>query len=98
MAMPDTVRYARWEDIPPHLRTRTMLAREGLRPARGQQPVATVRNTRHPAQPYALYDMTQAVHKREASTAQRAALDAARQRAYALRHLSSVWKHRGLAR
>ena len=84
--MPDAMRYTRWEDISPHLQTRTQLARQGLRPARGQEPAATMRNTLHPAQPYALYDVGQAIPKRPATPAQRAALAAARHRAYALRH------------
>ena len=62
--MPDAVHFKRWEDIPSHLQTRTQLARQGLRPARGQQSAATMRNTLHPAQPYALYDVGQAIPKR----------------------------------
>ena len=84
--MPAPVRYTRWEDIPPHLQTRTQLARQGLRPARDQGPVATMRNQLRPAAPYALYDISQAIPKRQATPAQRAALAATRDRAYALRH------------
>src|SRR2546429_2879444 len=80
------VHYSRWEDIPAHLQTRTQLARQGLRPARGQGPVATMRNQLRPQAPYALYDVGQAIPKRPATPAQRAALAAARQRAYAQRH------------
>lgn len=83
--MPDLVRYTRWEDIPPHLQTRTQLAGQGLRPARGQSPVATMRNQLRSAQPYALYDVGQAVPKRPATPAQRAALAVAREKAYAQR-------------
>src|SRR2546430_7990127 len=80
------VHYSRWEDIPAHLQTRTQLARQGLRPARGQGPVATMRNQLRPQAPYALYDVGQAIPKRPATPAQRAALAQARQRAYAQRH------------
>src|SRR5712691_7408321 len=84
--MPDPVHYTRWEDIPSHLQTRTQLARQGLRPARGQAPVGTMRNQLRPQDPYALYDVGQAIPKRPATPAQRTALAAARQRAYAQRH------------
>jgi len=84
--MPDPVRYTRWEDILSHLLTRTQFARQGLRPARGQQPVATMRNQLRPQDPYALYDVGQAVPKRQPTPAQLAALAAARRRAYARRY------------
>src|SRR2546428_5639020 len=84
--MPDPVRYTRWEDIPAHLQTRTQFARQGLRPARSQTPVATMRNQLRPQDPYALYDVGQAVPQHQPTPAQLAALAAARQRAYAQRY------------
>src|SRR6266581_2180960 len=59
--MPDAVQYTRWDDIPSHLQTRTQLARQGLRPARGQSPVATMRNQLRPQDPYELYDQVAAI-------------------------------------
>ena len=77
--MPDPVRYHWCEDIPPHLQTRTQLARQGLRPARGQSPVATMRNQLQPQDPYVLYDVGQAIPKRPATPAQREAVVWARE-------------------
>jgi DNA polymerase-3 subunit epsilon len=72
-------RYDRWEDVPPHLKTRTMLNRMGLRPAPGQVPAAVIERTfRRETWEYALYDVGQAVRKRAPTEAQRAALAAGR--------------------
>src|SRR2546427_1771089 len=87
--MPAPMHYTRWEDIPAHFQTRTQLAQQGLRPARGQSPVATMRNQLRPQAPYALYDVGQAIPKRPTTPAQRAALATARDRAYAQRQYGS---------
>lgn len=77
--VPTCSRYDRWEDVPPHLKTRTTLNRLGLRPARGQLPAAVIQRTfRRETWEYALYDVGQAVPKRAPTPAQRAVLAAGR--------------------
>lgn len=66
--------YRSWDDVPAHLKTKTALGRLGLRPAPGQQPEA-VKTSRHYKTPdYHLYDMAQAVPKRQMTPEQEAAL------------------------
>jgi DNA polymerase-3 subunit epsilon len=85
--MEPLVHYHRWEDIPPHLQTRTQLARQGLRPARGQEPAALIeRSYRGDTWTYDLYDVGQAIPKRQPTPAQLAALETARQRAHHARY------------
>lgn len=75
--VPAYPRYDRWEEVPPHLKTRTTLNRLGLRPARGQQPAAVIQRTfRRETWAYALYDVGQAVPKRTPTEAQRVVLAA----------------------
>jgi DNA polymerase III subunit epsilon len=78
--------YSQWNELPPHLFTRTQLARQGLRPAHGQRPCAWKTNAYDPEQPYALYHIHDAQPKRIATPAQLAALASARERASLLRH------------
>jgi DNA polymerase-3 subunit epsilon len=70
--------------VPSHLKTKTQLSKEGLKPAKDQQPAATFRNIFND-NIYPLYDVSQAVAKRQATPAQLAALVAARVAAEAAR-------------
>lgn len=69
--------YKSWDDVPKHLATKTQLNKMGLKPAKGQKPVATKRGY----EVYALYDQNEAVAKRKLTEAQAAALAAARRKA-----------------
>jgi hypothetical protein len=54
--------YTNWEDVPSHLRTRKFLKEHGLRPGRGQTPVARKTWVKgHKSGHYDLYDVNQAV-------------------------------------
>lgn len=73
-----TTIYSRWADVPDHLKTRKMLSDAGLKPAPDQKPVATKYSA---GVRYSLFDINQAVPKRQMSDAQRTALAAARSKA-----------------
>jgi len=63
--------YTNWDHVPDHLRTKTRLGKDGLRPARGQKPVA-VKIGRYGD--YNLYDSNQAIRKKQLTEAQKEAL------------------------
>lgn len=72
--------YTAWANVPANLKTKTQLAKEGLKPAKDQKPVAEfcsfIRGKRRPTY-YDLYDAARAVPKRKATEAQLAALQKA---------------------
>lgn len=71
--------YKGWDAIPDHLSTKTRMNKElGLRLARGQKPVATVRVYVGRWTYYDLYDITEAIPKRKPTEAQLKQLAAAR--------------------
>lgn len=69
-------RYTRWADVPTHLKTKTQLGREGLKP--GGEPVAQLYSQTY-QQAYDLYDAGKAAPRVEVTEAQRATLKKARQ-------------------
>lgn len=71
-------KYTSWENVPENLKTKTSLAKMGLRLAKGQQPVAT-KTAYYQNSPYKLYDVNEAVPKRTMSDDQKLALEKARQ-------------------
>ncbi|MEU7228874.1 hypothetical protein [Streptomyces chrestomyceticus] len=79
--LPGITRYTRWDLVPEGLRTKTMLARQGLKP--GGAPVGQVLYHGNSYAP--LYEVTAAVPKRRVSSAQRAVLDRARELQYQCR-------------
>ncbi|MEU3986384.1 hypothetical protein AB0F77_41080 [Streptomyces sp. NPDC026672] len=79
--LPGLTRYTRWDLVPDGLQTKTMLARQGLKP--GTDPVGQVLYHGNSYAP--LYEVTAAVPKRRVSPAQRAALDRARALQYECR-------------
>ncbi|MGW5121899.1 hypothetical protein ACWEQ8_41755, partial [Streptomyces noursei] len=81
--LPDLPRYTRWELVPEGLHTKTELARQGLKPGPGIDPVGQVLYHGNNYAP--LYETTAAVPKRRVSPAQRAALDRARELQYQCR-------------
>ena len=78
------VTYKSWDDVPDGLATKTQLKKQGLRPAKGQQPAAFKRNY-YRGRDYCLYDVSQAEPRRQPSQAQLKALEKARRQAYTLR-------------
>jgi len=68
-------KYRNWDDVPDNLATKTQLSKLGLKPAKGQQPVA-IKTGGYDT--YDLYDTNLAVPKRKISEAQAAALALAR--------------------
>ncbi len=73
-----TTIYPWWDRVPPHLATKTQLAQDGLKPAKGQRPCAGIgygrgRRERY----YDLYDRREAVPKKPPTSAQVAALEKA---------------------
>ncbi len=70
-----TLRYSEWGQVPAHLKTRTQLAGMGLKLAPGQTPVGQKVGGKGP---FFLYDSGEAIAKKPASDAQRAALEKAR--------------------
>lgn len=70
--------YSRWEDVPTNLKTKTGLKQMGLKPKRGQQPVAIKTHWDYKIPDYALYDVKEAVPN-IVSNKQRAALEKAQQ-------------------
>lgn len=75
------ITYTDWEKVPEYLHTKTSLAKQGLRPARGQQRVAIKRSAyRGKIKYYSLFDISQAVKKRKASDKQKSALAKARKK------------------
>jgi len=80
--MSDLTEYTAWEKVPDGLKTKTRLGQLGLRPAKGQQSAAVfisyIRGKRRP-NTYKLYDVTEAIAKREITPAVAAALTRARQ-------------------
>lgn len=71
-------KYRNWDDVPDNLATKTQLGKMGLKPAKGQEPVAIKTGG---YDNYDLYDVSQAVPKRKITEAQAAALEQARIRA-----------------
>lgn len=69
--------YSRWEDVPDNLKTKTSLKKMGLKPSRGQQPVAVKTHWDYKIPDYNLYDVAAAVPN-VVTDAQRAALDKAK--------------------
>jgi DNA polymerase-3 subunit epsilon len=76
--------YPRWEDVPPHLKTKTGLGDMGLRLSRGQQPAAIKTHWDKKIPDYFLYDVSQAIPKK-VSEKQKAAAERARQASLAKR-------------
>lgn len=68
-------KYRNWGDVPENLATKTQLGKMGLKPAKGQEPVAIKTGG---YETYDLYDVSQAVPKRKITEAQAAALEQAR--------------------
>lgn len=66
--------YRSWEDVPDTLKTKTALGRMGLRLAPGQQPTAVKTSSYYKTPDYDLYDVAQAIPKREMTPKQQAAL------------------------
>lgn len=69
--------YARWEDIPANLKTKTAIKQLGLKLKRGQQPVAIKTSNYHKTPDYKLYDMNEAVQN-IITDKQRAAIEKAK--------------------
>ncbi len=80
--------YTAWADVPANLKTKTQLSKEGMKPAKGQVPVAQFCSyyygKRRPRY-YDLYDIAQAAAKRTMTPAQKEALQKARAAATASR-------------
>lgn len=74
-----TTRYTSWTHVPAGLKTKTQLARDGMKPAKGQAPVAYKQGFRSSTD-YALYDATLAIPKRKPTPAQLAILAANREK------------------
>ncbi len=81
--------YLRWDEVPDNLKTKTQLGKMGLRPARGQKPVAL--KTHRKYSDYNLYDIAQAVPKRKTSEAQLKALQKARRIACTCKQCEKVF-------
>src|SRR5690606_37892553 len=71
-------KYTSWNSVPEHLKTRTGLKKLGLRPAKGQMPVAVKTHWHWKIPDYDLYDVREAEQTPELSEAQKAALEKAR--------------------
>lgn len=71
--------YSSWHHVPSGLKTKTQLAREGMKPSKGQAPVAYKRGFRG-SPDYALYDATLAIPKCKPTPAQLAVLAANREK------------------
>lgn len=69
--------YSRWEDVPPHLKTKSSLKQMGLKLKHGQQPVAIKTHWDYKIPDYNLYDVKDAIPN-VVSDKQRAALEKAR--------------------
>jgi DNA polymerase-3 subunit epsilon len=74
--------YKRWADVPANLKTKTQLKEMGMRPARGQEPVAIFDSSYGD---WKLYELSQAVPRVKADPEQAARLEAARQKLWRLR-------------
>lgn len=74
--MNEHTEYGNWDDVPEHLKTKTALKKLGLRPKRGQEPVAYKTHWHWKTPDYALYDMNDC-ETYTVSDAQRAALEKA---------------------
>lgn len=68
------IEFARWEDVPHTLKTKTQLSEMGLRVAKGQEPTAIKTHWKRSIPDYNLYEVDKAVPKRKPSEAQAAAL------------------------
>lgn len=84
--------YNRWANVPKNLKTRNQLKEAGLRPARGQEPVAIFGS---PYGDWKLYDIDQAVPRQPANEKRQAQLAAAREKADRLRTCTGFGKHCG---
>jgi DNA polymerase-3 subunit epsilon len=71
--------YNSWDHVPSGLKTKTQLAREGMKSCKGQVPVAYKRGFRRSPH-YALYDAALAIPKRKPTQAQLATLAANREK------------------
>jgi DNA polymerase-3 subunit epsilon len=71
--------YTRWEDVPDHLKTKTGLKQMGLKPSRGQQPIAIKTHWHYKIPDYDLYAVAAAI-PRVVTEAQREAAQKARQK------------------
>lgn len=76
--MADFLVYKSWDEVPEGLATKTQLKNMGLKPAKGQKPVAEKRSRYPKTANYNLYEIGQAVERKPASPAQLAALEKAR--------------------
>lgn len=75
--MSEITKYARWEDIPANLKTKTSIKQMGLKLSRGQQPVAIKTSSYHKTPDYNLYDVGAAAPN-IVSDKQRAAVEKAK--------------------
>lgn len=71
--------YTSWEDVPDNLKTKTSLKKMGLKPKRGQKPVAVKTHWDYKIPDYYLYEVSEAVPN-VVTKKQQAALDKARQK------------------
>lgn len=72
-------KYARWEDVPANLKTKSSLKQMGLKLKRGQQPVAMKTHWDYKIPDYNLYEVSEAVPN-VVTDKQRAALELAQQK------------------
>jgi DNA polymerase-3 subunit epsilon len=66
--------YKAWDDVPDNLKTKTQLAKEGLRPTKDQKPAAIFESVYYEKE-YPLYSVEEAIPKRKPTEAQLAALE-----------------------
>jgi hypothetical protein len=66
--------YKAWDEVPDNLKTKTQLAKQGLRPAKGQKSVAVFQSVYYDKN-YKLYSVEDSVPKRQPTEAQLAALE-----------------------
>ena len=69
--------YTKWEDVPDNLKTKTQLGKMGLRPHKDQKPVAIKVGWKRSIPDYELFQVSEAIPKRQMSEAQTAALSKA---------------------
>ena len=73
------VKYTWWDQAPDHLKTKTQLGKEGLKPGRLHR--AYMDTTKYKGGFYKLFDVNEAVPKRKVSAAQKEVLERARVKA-----------------
>jgi len=78
MEMMPVIEYTRWEDVPDSIKTKTQLGKLGLRPRKDQKPVAIKVGWKRSIPDYELFQVSEAIPKRQMSEAQAAALEKAK--------------------